>query len=39
MILLDSCVVINYSRGKDAKLVSFFSALSLAGRLRNAWSG
>ena len=30
MILLDSSVVIDYSRGKDAKLVSLFGRLSLA---------
>lgn len=30
MILLDSCVVIDYTRGKDPKLLSLFGALSLA---------
>jgi predicted nucleic acid-binding protein len=30
MILLDSCVVIDYSRGKDPKLLSLFAALPLA---------
>lgn len=30
MILLDSCVLIDYSRGKDPKLLSLFAALSLA---------
>lgn len=30
MILLDSCIVIDYSRGKEAKLASLFPTLPLA---------